>query len=126
MIEKLHAGRELKDRLLQITSIPIDSLTRKKVGKNLHVLGHIEGVDLDMYKDTVLPRILEQVVNCKDEVPQYYLMDCVIQVFPDEYHLQTLETLLGCWLEEYNMFQIGVAFAVVFAVAVCWLVKFLV
>lgn len=22
-------------------------------------------------------------------------MDCIIQVFPDEYHLQTLETLLG-------------------------------
>ncbi|RZC44941.1 hypothetical protein C5167_037894 [Papaver somniferum] len=68
---------------------------RDLVGKNLHVLSQIEGVDLDMYKDTVLPRILEQVVNCKDEIAQYYLMDCIIQVFPDEYHLQTLETLLG-------------------------------
>lgn len=88
-----------------------------------------------MYKGTVLPRVLEQVlhynslcsniyvffppnkllfhyilsinllnmhanwiaqvVNCKDELAQYYLMDCIIQVFPDEYHLQTLETLLG-------------------------------
>ncbi|XP_043814673.1 vacuolar protein sorting-associated protein 35B isoform X3 [Manihot esculenta] len=48
-----------------------------------------------MYKDTVLPRVLEQVVNCKDELAQFYLMDCVIQVFPDEYHLQTLEVLLG-------------------------------
>nr|XP_018631646.1 vacuolar protein sorting-associated protein 35B-like isoform X2 [Nicotiana tomentosiformis] len=48
-----------------------------------------------MYKETVLPRILEQVVNCKDEIAQGYLMDCIIQVFPDEYHLQTLETLLG-------------------------------
>ncbi|KAL1119716.1 hypothetical protein V6Z11_D01G119900 [Gossypium hirsutum] len=46
------------------------------VGKNLHVLSQIEGVDLEMYKETVLPRVLEQV-------------------FPDEYHLQTLETLLG-------------------------------
>ncbi|KAK6924522.1 Vacuolar protein sorting-associated protein 35 [Dillenia turbinata] len=68
---------------------------RDLVGKNLHVLGQIEGIDLDMYKDTVLPRVLEQVVNCKDELAQYYLMDCIIQVFPDEYHLQTLETLLG-------------------------------
>lgn len=24
-------------------------------------------------------------------------MDCIIQVFPDEYHLQTLETLLGAF-----------------------------
>ncbi|KAF5735931.1 hypothetical protein HS088_TW14G00061 [Tripterygium wilfordii] len=68
---------------------------RDLVGKNLHVLSQLDGVDLDMYRDIVLPRILEQVVNCKDELAQYYLMDCIIQVFPDEYHLQTLETLLG-------------------------------
>ncbi|XP_020529557.1 vacuolar protein sorting-associated protein 35B isoform X1 [Amborella trichopoda] len=68
---------------------------RDLVGKNLHVLSQVEGVDLEMYKETVLPRVLEQVVNCKDELAQYYLMDCIIQVFPDEYHLQTLETLLG-------------------------------
>ncbi|KAJ0231613.1 Vacuolar protein sorting-associated protein 35B [Hirschfeldia incana] len=68
---------------------------RDLVGKNLHVLGQIEGVHLEMYKESVLPRILEQVVNCKDELAQYYLMECIIQVFPDEYHLQTLETLLA-------------------------------
>ncbi|KAH7286873.1 hypothetical protein KP509_32G026000 [Ceratopteris richardii] len=68
---------------------------RDLVGKNLHVLSQLEGVDLDMYRDIVLPRVLEQVVNCKDELAQYYLMDCIIQVFPDEYHLQTLDTLLG-------------------------------
>ncbi|KAM1062561.1 hypothetical protein ACFX13_027528 [Malus domestica] len=68
---------------------------RDLVGKNLHVLSQIEGVDLDLYKETVLPRVLEQVVNCKDEIAQFYLMDCIIQVFPDEYHLQTLDVLLG-------------------------------
>ncbi|CAL0303507.1 unnamed protein product [Lupinus luteus] len=68
---------------------------RDLVGKNLHVLSQIEGVDLEMYKNTVLPSVLEQVVNCKDELAQFYLMECIIQVFPDEYHLQTLETLLG-------------------------------
>ncbi|TYI54056.1 hypothetical protein E1A91_D11G048800v1 [Gossypium mustelinum] len=70
---------------------------RDLVGKNLHVLSQIEGIDLDMYKETVLPRVLEQVVNCKDEIAQYYLMDCIIQVFPDEYHLQTLDVLLGAF-----------------------------
>ncbi|GMH06564.1 hypothetical protein Nepgr_008404 [Nepenthes gracilis] len=70
---------------------------RDLVGKNLHVLSQIEGVDLGMYKDTVLPRVLEQVVNCRDALAQYYLMDCVIQVFPDEYHLQTLDILLGAF-----------------------------
>lgn len=32
-----------------------------QVGKNLHVLSQIEGIDLDLYKETVLPRVLEQV-----------------------------------------------------------------
>ncbi|KAK9740029.1 hypothetical protein RND81_03G005700 [Saponaria officinalis] len=68
---------------------------RDLVGKNLHILSQIDGVDLELYRDTVLPRILEQVVNSKDELSQHYLMDCIIQVFPDEYHLQTLDILLG-------------------------------
>ncbi|EFH54054.1 vacuolar protein sorting 35 [Arabidopsis lyrata subsp. lyrata] len=68
---------------------------RDLVGKNLHVLSQLEGVDLGIYRDTVLPRILEQVVNCKDELAQCYLMDCIIQVFPDDFHLQTLDVLLG-------------------------------
>ena len=53
---------------------------RDLVGKNLLVLSQLEGVDLDLYRDTVLPRILEQVVNCKDEIAQPYLMDAIIQV----------------------------------------------
>ncbi|CAN1824601.1 Vacuolar protein sorting-associated protein 35B [Linum perenne] len=68
---------------------------RDLVGKNLHILSQLEGVGLEVYRENVLPRVLEQVVNCKDELAQYYLMDCIIQVFPDEYHLQSLETLLG-------------------------------
>lgn len=49
------------------------------------------------YQGFVRSSVTLQVVNCKDEIAQYYLMDCIIQVFPDEYHLQTLETLLGAF-----------------------------
>lgn len=45
----------------------------------------------------VLPKIMEQVVSCRDPIAQEYLMECIIQVFPDEYHLNTLnEFLKGC------------------------------
>ncbi|CAI5962212.1 unnamed protein product [Closterium sp. NIES-65] len=64
---------------------------RDLVGKNLHLLSQLEGVNLDMYKTVVLPRILEQ----QGRDSQQYLMDCLIQVFPDDFHLNTLETLLG-------------------------------
>lgn len=67
---------------------------RVTVGENIIRLGHLEGMTYDIYKSVVLPKILEIVVICKDTMAQQYLMDCIIQVFPDEYHLQSLESLL--------------------------------
>jgi len=67
---------------------------RQLVGTNLVRLSEMRGVDINLYKTLVLPRILEQVVNCKDVIAQEYLMDCIIQVFPDDFHLATLETFL--------------------------------
>ena len=67
---------------------------RVTVGENIIRLGHLEGLTYDIYKSVVLPKILEIVVICKDTMAQQYLMDCIIQVFPDEYHLQSLESLL--------------------------------
>lgn len=70
---------------------------RDLVGKNLVILSSMEEVDVAMYGEIVLPRILEQLVNCKDELAQSYLMDCIIQVFPDDFHVRTLETFVeGC------------------------------
>src|SRR3989338_7336322 len=65
------------------------------VGKCLARLSQVDGVDVHMYSSLVLPRILDQIVNCKDLIAQQYLMEVVIQVFPDEFHLQTLEPLLA-------------------------------
>ena len=68
---------------------------RQLVGTNLVRLSEMNGVDLGVYQETVLPRILEQVINCRDVIAQEYLMDCIIQVFPVEFHLYTLETYLA-------------------------------
>lgn len=50
------------------------------VGTNLVRLSQLEGVDLDMYMNGILPRVLEQIVGCKDVIAQEYLMEVVIQV----------------------------------------------
>ena len=52
-----------------------------------------------MYSQLVLPKILEQVVNCNDEIAQEYLMEVIIQVFPDEFHIKTLEVYLKACVE---------------------------
>ncbi|KAL6064706.1 Vacuolar protein sorting-associated protein 35 [Balamuthia mandrillaris] len=67
---------------------------RLLVGKNLARLSQLEGVDVPLYKKSVLPKIMEQIVSCKDQIAQQYLMEIVIQIFPDNFHLETLDMFL--------------------------------
>lgn len=69
------------------------------VGTNLVRLSQLERIDFDKYKKLVLPGILEQAVSCRDPIAQEYLMECIIQVFPDEFHLQTLNSFLRACAE---------------------------
>ena len=66
------------------------------VGMNLVRLSQLEGVSDSMYAGIVLPKILEQVTTCKDKIAQQYLLESIIQVFPDEFHMKTLEIMLEC------------------------------
>ncbi|KAJ6606670.1 vacuolar protein sorting-associated protein 35 [Mycena vulgaris] len=82
------------------------------VGTNLVRLSQLDGVDLDMYHRTILPSILEQVVNCKDVIAQEYLMEVVIQVFTDEFHLHSLGPFLSATAQlhpKVNIKQIVIA-----------------
>ena len=56
----------------------------------------------------VLPGILEQVVSCRDALAQEYLMECIIQVFPDEVHLDTLHTYLKACAELHSDVKVHV------------------
>lgn len=63
------------------------------VGNNLVRLSQL--VDLDTYKNVILQPLLEQVVQCRDVLAQEYLLEVITQVFPDEYHLHTLDQFLA-------------------------------
>lgn len=65
------------------------------VGRNLTYLSQLDGLDFDLYSTRVLPRVLEQVTTCKDGIAQQYLMQCIIQCFPDAFHLGTMDSLLA-------------------------------
>ncbi|KAI5301476.1 Vacuolar protein sorting-associated protein 35 [Ascosphaera pollenicola] len=62
------------------------------VGSNLVRLSQL--VDLDAYKNVILQPLLEQVVQCRDVLAQEYLLEVMTKVFPDEFHLHTLNILL--------------------------------
>lgn len=63
------------------------------VGSNIVRLSQL--VDLETYQSTILGPLLEQVVQCRDVLAQEYLLEVITQVFPDEYHLHTLDKFLG-------------------------------
>jgi vacuolar protein sorting-associated protein 35 len=63
------------------------------VGSNVVRLSQL--VDLETYKSGILAPLLEQVVQCRDVLAQEYLLEVITQVFPDEFHLHTLDQFLG-------------------------------
>ncbi|EXJ69684.1 uncharacterized protein A1O5_06755 [Cladophialophora psammophila CBS 110553] len=63
------------------------------VGSNLVRLSQL--VDLETYKSTIIGPLLEQVVQCRDVLAQEYLLEVITKVFPDEYHLHTLDQMLS-------------------------------
>ncbi|KAJ9643856.1 retromer complex subunit Vps35 [Knufia peltigerae] len=63
------------------------------VGSNLVRLSQL--VDLETYKATIISPLLEQVVQCRDVLAQEYLLEVITKVFPDEYHLHTLDQMLS-------------------------------
>lgn len=68
------------------------------IGSQLVRLSQIVDDNLQLYKDHILRSILEQAIQCRDVVSQEYLLDAVCQVFPDEFHLGTLDQLLDSTL----------------------------
>ncbi|KAJ3257230.1 Vacuolar protein sorting-associated protein 35 [Chytriomyces hyalinus] len=65
------------------------------VGSGLVRLSQLEGLDWRLYKKDVLPSLLGEIVSCRDSIAQDYLMDIIIQVFPEEFHFRTLDLLLA-------------------------------
>ena len=63
------------------------------VGSNIVRLSQL--VDLETYSNGILGPLLEQVVQCRDVLAQEYLLEIITQVFPDEFHLHTLDQFLA-------------------------------
>jgi len=65
------------------------------VAENIVRLSDLEGVDKEVYKTLVLPKLIELINNTNDPITEQYLTECIIQAFPDDYHLNTLYDLLN-------------------------------
>ena len=64
------------------------------IGENINRLSSLEGLSLDLYKQKILPKLTEILLESRDSLSQQYIMECVIQAFPDEYNIQCMEEIL--------------------------------
>lgn len=62
------------------------------VGSNLVMLSQLEMVSKELYNEKILPEILQQIIRCKDTIAQNYLLDVIIQIFPDNFQVYSLQT----------------------------------
>ena len=67
---------------------------RLLIGENINRLSSLGGVSLDLYKTKILPKLIEIIIDSKDYLSQQYIMECIIQAFPDEYNIQCMDEIL--------------------------------
>jgi vacuolar protein sorting-associated protein 35 len=65
------------------------------VGTNLVRLSALDAVTSQIYGQVILPSVLDHIIISEDPLAQAYLIDCIVQVFPDEYHIETMPILLA-------------------------------
>lgn len=70
---------------------------RVLVGANLVRMSQLEGMTAEFYQTVALPKLTEHILTVRETMSQQYLFESMIQVFPDDFHIQTLETTLGAY-----------------------------
>lgn len=86
-----HQGHSRERQIRELERTELKTL----VGTNLVRLSQLDGIDLQTYTDTILPAVLEQVVQCRDVLAQEYLLEVITQIYSDDYHLRTLDQFLS-------------------------------
>lgn len=72
------------------------------VGSNLVILSQLDLINKDLYNQKILPEILQQIIRCRDSIAQNYLLDVIIQIFPDNFQINSLNIFLKALLMVNN------------------------
>lgn len=110
ILQNLEEMNRLWIRLSTGTSSPSEKALREKeraelkilVGENVVRLSSLDGLNLNMYQQEILPKIINILLESKDQLSQQYLMECVIHAFPDEYNIHCMQTILDTMTQVTN------------------------
>ena len=80
------------------------------IGESMNKLSSLESLNIDIYEQNVLPKLLNIILNSKDKLCQQYLMECIIHAFPDNYNVKCMEKLLDAISSLERDVDIGIIF----------------
>ncbi len=80
------------------TEMPSSNKEREQlkilIGENITRLSQLSCITQEIYQRNVLPKIIEILLESKDNLSQQYLLECVVHAFPDEYNIACMNLLL--------------------------------
>jgi vacuolar protein sorting-associated protein 35 len=68
---------------------------KQLVGSNIQRLAGLRGLEVSHYREVIMPCVLEQVRACREPLAQGYVLESLTQVFPAEFHIETIDDLFG-------------------------------
>ena len=80
------------------------------IGESMTKLSSLENLNLEIYEEIVLPKLLNIILNSKDQLSQQYLMECIIHAFPDSFNVKCIESLLEATSNLEEGVDIGIIF----------------
>ena len=80
------------------------------IGESMNKLSSLDNLNLDIYEQNILPKLINIILSSKDRLCQQYLMECIIHAFPDSYNVKCIEKLLEAISDLEKGVDIGIIF----------------
>ncbi|CRG99975.1 vacuolar protein sorting-associated protein 35, putative [Plasmodium relictum] len=110
--ESLKLWSRMNDQTIKIPTLQDDKVVNNRikvlkekmdvkmlVGSILVRMSQLEGMTTQYYIEKCLPKLLLYLSNINDSLIQQYIFESIVQVFSDECHIYSLETLLNAVLK---------------------------
>ena len=78
-----------------ISSTKDKDACKQLVGENVFILANIDCIDLKLYSNFILTKLLNLILNMQDISIQNYLIECVIHAFPTEFNLNCVKEIFS-------------------------------
>ncbi|EAY13784.1 hypothetical protein TVAG_468000 [Trichomonas vaginalis G3] len=65
------------------------------IGTNIQRISALHGLTINNYSTIILPFLAKHVELCEDSLGQEFILQSIIQAFPEEYHVATIDDLFS-------------------------------